>query len=172
MVRQSAPDFTERWKELLRVQAEHSPDPGYCQDVLPIPPFEHDEDLFQAEWKMECFMREVLVPLAAETNALIVGSAFQDASLMMMFSRVARSMTSKYGGMGSSPWTMLGFAGAPKLLKSLEDQKSTACEWFKLSKRWQDRKSAVIAAKELSNLGVAAQDENGDGQVILKAVVW
>ena len=40
---------------------------------------------------MECFMRDVLIPLAAETNALIVGSAFRDASLMMMFSRVLES---------------------------------------------------------------------------------
>ena len=134
-LRPSDPGFEQKWKELLKIQADNSPDPGYCQDVLPIAPFDTDEDLFKAEWKMECFMRDVLVPLAAETNALIVGSAFQDASLMMMFARVAKSLGSKYGGMGASPWTMLGFAGAPKLLKSLGDPKSTACEWFKLSKR-------------------------------------
>ena len=116
---------------------------------------------------MECFMRDVLIPLAAETNALIVGSAFRDASLMMMFSRVARTMSSKYGGMGASPWTMLGFAGAPKLLKSLQDPKSTTTEWFKLSKRWQDRKDAVIAAKMLACMGDSAQDEDGDGLVMI-----
>ena len=34
------------------------------QDVLPLPPFLEDDELGQAEWKMECFMRDVLLPLA------------------------------------------------------------------------------------------------------------
>ena len=61
--------------------------------------------------------RDVLIPLAAETRALILGSAFQDAGMMMMFARVAMSVDSKYGGCGASPWTMLGFAAAPQLLQ-------------------------------------------------------
>ena len=126
---------------------------GYVQDVLPIPPFMDDEDMFKAEWKMECFMRDVLVPLAAETSALIIGSAFKDASLMMMFARVARSLASKYGGMGGTPWTMLGFAGAPKLLKMIDSPNSEACAWMKFSPRWQERKGLVAAAKRNSSKG-------------------
>jgi hypothetical protein len=126
---------------------------GYVQDVLPIPPFIDDEDMFKAEWKMECFMRDVLVPLAAETSALIIGSAFKDASLMMMFARVARSLASKYGGMGGSPWTMLGFAGAPKLLKMINNPTSEASAWMKFSPRWQERRGLIATAKRNSNKG-------------------
>ena len=96
----SSPTFTEDWKALLQVQAQNDPNKGIRQDVLPIAPFFSETDLLNAEWKIECFMRDVLVPLAAETNALIIGSAFKNASLMMMFARVAASLDSKYGGIG------------------------------------------------------------------------
>jgi hypothetical protein len=132
------------------------------QDVLPIPPFIDDEELPKAEWKMECFMREVLVPLAAQTAAMIVGSAFKDASLMMMFARVSKSLASKYGGMGSSPWTMLGFAGAPKLLKSLDDPNSVVTGWFKLSARWREKRDLIAAAKLQSGKGEVNEEEDYD----------
>lgn len=45
---QNEKDFTEKWKQLLRTQADNNPDPGYCKDVLPIPPFEPEDDLYQA----------------------------------------------------------------------------------------------------------------------------
>ena len=96
----NSPTFTEDWKALLQVQAQNDPNKGIRQDVLPIAPFFSETDLLNAEWKIECFMRDVLVPLAAETNALIIGSAFKNASLMMMFARVAASLDSKYGGIG------------------------------------------------------------------------
>jgi hypothetical protein len=132
------------------------------QDVLPIPPFIDDEELSKAEWKMECFMREVLVPLAAQTAAMIVGSAFKDASLMMMFARVSKSLASKYGGMGSSPWTMLGFAGAPKLLKSLDDPNSVVTGWLKLSARWREKRDLIAAAKLQSGKGEVNEEEDYD----------
>jgi len=132
------------------------------QDVLPIPPFIDDEELPKAEWKMECFMREVLVPLAAQTAAMIVGSAFKDASLMMMFARVSKSLASKYGGMGSSPWTMLGFAGAPKLLKSLDDPNSVVTGWLKLSARWREKRDLIAAAKLQSGKGEVNEEEDYD----------
>lgn len=114
----------------------------YLQDVLPIAPFFTDQDLYQAEWKVECFMRDVLVPLAAETNALVIGAgqsdqtlvydtvvcavvrgfgtlrschsnntATKDATLMMMFGRVAESLETKYGYVG----TQAAIAVAPSL---------------------------------------------------------
>ena len=102
----SSPTFTEDWKALLQVQAQNDPNKGIRQDVLPIAPFFSETDLLNAEWKIECFMRDVLVPLAAETNALIIGSAFKNASLMMMFARVAASLDSKYGGIGRQTCSM------------------------------------------------------------------
>ena len=50
-------NYTEEWKKLLRKQAVHeSNDSEINQDVLPIPQFEEDDDLYKAEWKIECFM--------------------------------------------------------------------------------------------------------------------
>jgi len=95
----NSPTFTEDWKALLLTQVLNDPSTNR-PDVLPIAPFFSVQDLLNAEWKLECFMRDVLVPLAAETNALIIGSAFKNDSLMMMFARVAASLDSKYGGIG------------------------------------------------------------------------
>ncbi len=35
-----------------------------------------------------------------------------------------------------------------------------------MARQWQDRKEAIVAAKQLSDLGDAAEDENGDGKVL------
>jgi len=37
-------------------------------------------------------MREILVPLAAATNALVIGSAFKDDTMMMLFSKVCQPL--------------------------------------------------------------------------------
>ena len=65
------PNYIERCKEVLEIQASRDPSTGIKQDVLPIAPFADEQDLYQAEWKLECFMRDVLVPLAAETQASV-----------------------------------------------------------------------------------------------------
>jgi hypothetical protein len=65
----------------------------------------------EAEWLIEAFMRDVLVPLAAETKAVIMGSAFKDDTLMMAFAKVSKAMATKYGSATKPPWTMFGFAG-------------------------------------------------------------
>jgi hypothetical protein len=147
--------YQEYWKRWLRQQAQNDPDGGpgqVSQDLLPIPPFLHDYELDGAEWKMECFMREVLVPLAAENKALIFGSAARDATLMMMFGRVASSMSNLWGGAATVPWTMLGFAAAPKLIMAVKDKNCVASEWFQLSKRWQARADKIERAKILDGL--------------------
>ena len=97
-------------------------------------------------------MREVLVPLAAENKALIFGSAARDATLMMMFGRVASSMSNLWGGAATVPWTMLGFAAAPKLIMAVKDKNCVASEWFQLSKRWQARADKIERAKILDGL--------------------
>jgi len=71
--------------------------------VLPIPPYLDIEQQDECEWGLECFMRDVLIPLAAETNALVVGSAFKDDTMMMTFAKVADSLDTKYGGIGMTP---------------------------------------------------------------------
>ena len=163
-----SPSFTNDWKELLAVQAKNDPNMGICQDVLPIAPFFTEQELHSAEWKVECFMRDVLVPLAAETNALIIGSAFKHASLMMMFSRVAATLDSKYGGVGKTPWTMLGLADAPSLCASLSMPDSAAYTWYTMSKKWQDRLVKIKRAKKLTEMmehGEHIDDMNEDGEI-------
>jgi hypothetical protein len=102
----NSPTFTEDWKALLLTQVLNDPSTNR-PDVLPIAPFFSVQDLLNAEWKLECFMRDVLVPLAAETNALIIGSAFKNDSLTMMFARVAASLDSKYGGLSRHSLSMV-----------------------------------------------------------------
>ena len=102
------PTFTEDWKALLLTQVQNDPSTTR-PDVLPIAPFFSEQDLLSAEWRVESFMRDVLVPLAAETNALIIGSAFRHATLMMMFARVAASLGSKYGGVSRRTLSMVPY---------------------------------------------------------------
>ena len=88
-------------------------------------------------------MRDVLLPLAAENSALIIGSACRDASLMMMFGRLAKALECKYSRNGMLPWTMLGFVAAPKLTTAVKASDSVAAGWFKISKRWQARAEKI-----------------------------
>ena len=91
--------YAEEWRELLKAQAFHNPRtgiPGLDQDLLPFPAFLDLDQHHEAEWGLECFMREVLIPLAAETKALVIGSAFQTDSMMMLFCKVANSVDAKY----------------------------------------------------------------------------
>ena len=148
----NSPTYTQDWKKLLRVQAAHDPATGITQDILPIAPFSDEDGLYQAEWKIECFMRDVLVPLAAETQALIIGSATKDATLMMSFGRVAASLETKYGGVGEAPWTMLGLTDASLLTHSLDNSESTANFWYSMCPRWQDQITKIKRAKAISDL--------------------
>jgi len=104
----NSPTFTEDWKALLLIQVLNDPTTTR-PDVLPVAPFFSEQDLLSAEWRVESFMRDVLVPLAAETNALIIGSAFRNDSLMMMFARVAASLDSKYGGVSRRTLSMVPY---------------------------------------------------------------
>ena len=148
----SSATYTQDWKKLLRVQSAHDPATGITQDVLPIAPFMDEDGLYQAEWKIECFMRDVLVPLAAETQALVIGAATKDATLMMSFGRVAEAVETKYGGVGEVPWTMLGLTDASLLAYSLDNTESTANFWYSMCPRWQDQISKIKRAKAISDL--------------------
>jgi hypothetical protein len=131
-------NYAQEWRKLLRRQVQSVP--GFGQDVLPIPPFLNEvDDQAEAEWGIESFMRDVLVPLAAETNALVVGSAFKDDTLMMLFSKVADSLDAKFGGVGQSPWQMFGFADAPSLAMACCDPTTTAFAYFKACRTWQEK---------------------------------
>jgi len=99
--------YAEAWREMLREQVKHNLRtglPGLDQDLLPFPAFldlkpeglSSGEAASEAEWGLECFMRDVLIPIAAETKALVIGSAFQSDSLMMLFCKVASSVDAKY----------------------------------------------------------------------------
>ena len=78
------------------------------QDQLPDPPFLEVRESDQAQWSLESFMREVLVPLAAENNALVIGSAFRDDEMMSSFAKVAKQLDAKYGGVGIQHASFIG----------------------------------------------------------------
>ena len=100
--------YEEEWKKVLRIQSENNPNTGITQDQLPDPPFLEDRESDQAQWSLESFMREVLVPLAAENNALVIGSAFRDDEMMSSFAKVAKQLDAKYGGVGIQHASFIG----------------------------------------------------------------
>lgn len=100
--------YEEEWKKVLRIQSENNPNTGMTQDQLPEPPFLEDRESDQAQWSLESFMREVLVPLAAENNALVIGSAFRDDEMMSSFAKVAKQLDAKYGGVGIQHASFIG----------------------------------------------------------------
>ena len=143
--------FCQEWKKLLRTQAMNNPNTGIVQDVLPVPPYLRFEDMIESEYALESFMRDVLVPLAAETNALVVGSAFKDDTMMMTFAKVAASLDFKYGGVGVTPWLMMGFADAPSLCMACCDKETMARSYFKGNTKWQKQYSRILRAKVISD---------------------
>ena len=150
-------NYAQEWRKLLRRQAQSVP--GFGQEVLPIPPFLNEvDDQAEAEWGIESFMRDVLVPLAAETNALVVGSAFKDDTMMMLFSKVADSLDAKFGSVGQSPWQMFGFADAPSLAMACCDPTTTAFAYFKACRTWQEKYSRILVAKHMSKPGARTDD--------------
>ena len=142
-------EYTEAWKDLLKVQAKNNEKAGIGADFLPIPPYTAFEGQGESEWGLECFMREVLVPLAAETQAMVIGSGFKDDSMMMMFAKVADALSSKYGGVTSVPWTTFGFADAPSLAMACCEPSSSAYAVFKQCPAWQLKYKRVLKAKIL-----------------------
>lgn len=71
-----------------------------------FPPWDSKLDAYQAEEKLVTFMREVLIPLAADTNAVIIGCANHgDCTLSTAFGTALSLEMAKWGG--SPPFTFV-----------------------------------------------------------------
>jgi len=144
--------YTEEWKKVLRIQAENNPNVGIVQDCLPDPPFLSSANADKAQWQLECFMREVVVPAAARNNALVIGSAFRDDELMTTFARVAIQLQDKLSGAGTKPpWNMFGVADAPSLSYSVEQNGTVAKQFYNVSSMWRRRFEKIREAKRLAD---------------------
>lgn len=144
--------YTEEWKKVLRIQAENDPITGITQDCLPDPPFLSTTNADKAQWQLECFMREVVVPVAAENNALVMGSAFRDDELMTTFAKVANQLQDKLKRAGSTqPWYLFAVADAPSLIYSVEKQDSVASKFYKGSSMWRRRLDKIRNAKVMAD---------------------
>merc|ERR1719191_1688101 len=81
----------------------------YAGVVADKVPWETWNDAQQAEEKLDCFMRDVLIPLAAETNAVIFLSPVEGSCMLASsFNRMFSVERAKWGG--SVPFTTIGCA--------------------------------------------------------------
>jgi len=76
--------YCEEWRKVLRIQAENAPNTGLTQDCLPDPAFLSDTNSDKAAWNLESFMRDVVVPLAAENNALVIGLSLSLCHVLLL----------------------------------------------------------------------------------------
>eukprot|EP00802_Teleaulax_amphioxeia_P002218 Tamp_02220.p1 GENE.Tamp_02220~~Tamp_02220.p1 ORF type:complete len:1055 (+),score=171.08 Tamp_02220:1064-4228(+) len=159
--------FTERVKEALLKQRAQDPDlageaANSPYDKFVLPSFVSEEQSSQAEWKIEMFCRDVLVPMAAETNALVIGSAYSDDQLFMAFCRQASLMKSKYGG--QLPFSTLGLGDAPSFACCIvKGGESNVCPLFNVCSAWRQRLPLILRALVMDSEDEDAADWTGDG---------
>ena len=142
-------NYEEMWKKVLRIQAQNNP--STTQDMLPDPPFLNEKNADTAQWNLESFMRDVVVPLAASNNAIVIGSAFADDEMMTAFAKVAKQLEAKYGGLGGpKPWSLFAFAEATRLIKAAESDTSVTSHFYKASKSWSMQMQKIKQAKKIA----------------------
>ena len=101
----------------------------------------------QATRRLTNFFKEVLLPLAAETNAIILCSAKTSDILSATLAEVLPLFTAKFGG--KLPFTVFGIAPAINFAwQTLEAHNSLAAEMATKSKNWQKGLAKIEAARQ------------------------
>ena len=113
--------------------------------------FTSREEATQATRRLTSFFKEVLLPLAAETNAIILTSGQTSDLPSVALAEVLPAFGAKYGG--KLPFTIFATAPACNLVhSSLYDPASYACELANKSKNW--RKGVPKAVHVLQHHGI------------------
>eukprot|EP00961_Rhodomonas_salina_P096625 1299836-Rhodomonas_salina.1 len=68
------------------------------QNTQPCMAFPTDSEGYDTEFRLEQFMSKVVVPLAAETNAIVVVTCYSCCSLGLAFGRAASLAKARYNG--------------------------------------------------------------------------
>ena len=124
-----------------------------------ILPYVDSSDAMKAEARLEEFMRTVLIPLAVETNALVIGTANKDECLLTMaFSSAVEVEQAKWGS--KAPFTFLGYSCSMKALYR-SDQDSFWTKVRDQSINWQSR-DRLLREMSMSTNSTKASSRRAD----------
>ena len=117
----------------------------------PCTAFATDEEGETAELQLEQFMANVLVPLAIETNALVISTCFSCCTMGFAFGRAAALVKAQYHG--HLPFQILTFALAHGLAGRMGIEGSFANELSAKIPRWaHDRERVANARRKATHL--------------------
>ena len=115
--------------------------------------FASRDEATQTQRRLTTFFKEVLLPLAAETNAIVLCSAANNDALSTTLAETMPLFTAKFGG--KLPFTVLAMNNATMFERSmLYRPDSLACDLANKSKNWRKafpKFEALSATKHRSN---------------------
>jgi len=121
-------------------------------------PFATLDEEWDAEAKVDAFMLEVLIPLAVQTNALVVCSAVRECQLSASLMRMYEVLSAKYSP-GPPPFSILAACGA---ICQMYKTKETGKHWQQVKKEsraWMKRHQKLVQlAETYSYKGQAGMD--------------
>jgi hypothetical protein len=102
----------------------------------PEPPFLSNREQNQLEMRLTMFFKDVLLPLAAETNAIVLCDANVNCALSKTLADTLPLFVAKYGGV--LPFTLFGIGAAPNWSERVfRDPSSSSAELAHRSKNWR-----------------------------------
>jgi len=115
------------------------------QNTQPCLAFETDDEGEDAEFQLEQFMSKVLVPLASETNAIVVTTCFSCCTLGLAFGKAATLAKARYHG--TLPFKTLTFASGIWLVGRIGKEGSFADELCRKIPRWHEDRQRIAQAR-------------------------
>lgn len=105
-------------------------------------PFLTPEDERAAEQRIDGFMADVLIPLAAQTNAVVITSPFPHSILTLSLMRMYSVQRSKWAG--KPPFTIMSLGADANLLYCNPDLNACWREVRKQSRAWRARDKKLL----------------------------
>ena len=103
------------------------------------------EEAVCQERELELFLEETLIPIAAESQALVLLDLNLDCTLSSCFTRAVRNVRSRYGDV--LPFSIIGVTTAVSMyLASVEDNGNIACQLARGSNHWRERLPTIKPA--------------------------
>lgn len=122
-------------------------------DLKGIGPKKKDEVFSLAEegqlmGRLEIFIRDVIIPLAEHTNAVIICNAIaQDCILTETLNTVVNSMSSRWIRHGKLPFTIVKFLNQVEVLYMKDETDINESNWFKIMRQnehWKERNPKLM----------------------------
>jgi hypothetical protein len=100
------------------------------------PPFLSNQEKTHQQMRLTMFFKDVLLPLAAETNAILLVDANGDCSMSKTLAETLPLFVARYGG--EMPFTLFAIGAAPNFSQRvMSDPNSNAAEIAHRSKNWR-----------------------------------